>query len=542
MEGMPMAELTAAELEALVARRRVAMGIGPADPVEEELAKTTDADQTSILQQRIERAVRARPRAPSLKRPAKPELSVIDLIHRGHGGYVAFASKASGTWADLGCVRADLLRGLFGSDLLERELDVDSYFGLHGIFATGYHRPSSTLPQLAPTLRKAEHVRWLTTMHVDLDTYNVGMDAEDGVAAVLRAAREGIIPPPSMFSLAHGCWAWWLLRDEHSKGPVRAWPETVDRWASVQGRLHQRLASLGSDPAQIHRAVFSRVPGSMHSKTKRRVAWLGCFDDDLQPFVYTLEEMANAVGIEHAPLVIEQDQPVDDRPKDPSRIERGKRGYHGRWQRYMAVLDQLRRMRGGWRVGTRTKALWLVAQGCRARGWDTKRSLAEMTRHLDGMAQPSNDQLRPAVLRGILKGVGKPKAGGVRWQTVADLLDVSPEESVVISTARSRIPPARRHDQLPDLKPVPPAERQRRRQDTLKRLLAELADYAIPPARILREMLVAEGHDPASDRTLHKDLVAIGRPSPRRHKPRRPAPGTPLLEAPNGRPDRIEPT
>ena len=235
-----MAELTAAELEALVARRRAEQGIHPAGPVGEELAKTTDADQTSILQQRIERAVRARPRAPSLKRPAKPELSVIDLIHRGHGGYVAFGSKATGTWADLGCVRADLLRGLFGSDLLERELDVDSYFGAHGIFATGYHRPSSTLPQLAPTLRKAEHVRWLTTMHVDLDTYNVGMDAEDGVAAVLRAAREGIIPPPSMFSLAHGCWAWWLLRDEHSKGPVRAWPETVDRWASVQGRLHQR--------------------------------------------------------------------------------------------------------------------------------------------------------------------------------------------------------------------------------------------------------------------------------------------------------------
>lgn len=531
-----MAELTAADLEALVARRRAEQGIHPADPVGEELAKTTDADQTRILQQRIERAVRARPRAPSVKRPTRPELSVIDLIHRGHGGYVAFASKASGKWADLGCVRADLLRGLFGAEWLERELDVDAYFGLHGIFATGYHRPASTLPQLAPTLRKAEHVRWLTTMHVDLDTYNVGMDAEDGVAAVLRAAREGVIPPPSMFSLAHGCWAWWLLRDEHSKGPVRAWPETVDRWASVQGRLHQRLASLGSDPAQLHPAVHSRVPGSMHSKTKRRVAWLGCFDDEGKPFLYTLEEMANAVGIEHKPpLVIEHDQPTDDRPKDPSRIERGKRGYHGRWQRYMAVLDQLRRMRGGWRVGTRTKALWLVAQGCRARGWDTKRSLAEMTRHLDGMAQPSNDQLKPAALRGILKGVGKPKAGGVRWQTVADLLDVSPEESVVISTARSRIPPARRHDLLPEPKPVPPAERQRRRHDTLKRLLADLADHAIPPARILREMLVAEGHDPASDRTIHKDLVAIGRPSPRRHKPRRPAPGKPLLEAPKGR-------
>lgn len=271
----------------------------------------------------------------------------------------------------------------------------------------------------------------------------------------------------------------------------------------------------------------------MHSKAKRRVAWLGCFDDEGKPFLYTLEEMANAVGIEHQPpRIIEHDHRDDGRPKDPSRIERGKRGYHGRWERYLEVLDQLRRMRGGWRVGTRAKALSLVAHGCRARGWDTKRCLAEMTRHLDGMHQPARDQLKPTQLRGILKGMGKPKAGGVRWQTVADLLDVDPHESVVLSTARSRIPPARRHDHLPEPKPVPPAERQRRRQETLRRMLEPLADYAIPPARILREMLVAEGHDPASDRTLHKDLVAIGRPSPRRHKPKARDLQQPLLEAP----------
>lgn len=176
----------------------------------------------------------------------------------------------------------------------------------------------------------------------------------------------------------------------------------------------------------------------------------------------------------------------------------------------------------------------LVAHGCRARGWDTKRSLAEMHRHLDGMAQPSNDQLKPAQLKGILKAQTKPKAGGIRWQTVADLLDVSPEESAMLSTRRSTIPPARRHDQLPDPKPVPPAERQRRRQATLARLLEGVDDVAIPPARTLREMLVAEGHETASDRTLHKDLVAIGRPSPRRHKPKAASPRQRLLEAQNG--------
>lgn len=529
-DGMDAAD----ELEALVARRRAELGIDPAGRVDAELAKTADAKATKVLQRRVARAVRARAQGPVLKRPARPELSVVDLVHRGHDGYVSFTSKASGRWQDLGCVRADLLRGLFGAEWLERELDVDAYFGLHGLWRPGYYRHASTLPQLAPTRRKLRNVQWLTTMHVDLDTYNVGMDAEDGVAAVLRAAREGIIPPPSMFSLAHGCWAWWLLRDEHTKGPVRAWPKTIDRWASVQGRLHQRLAHLGSDATPLHAVTHTRVPGSMHGKTKRRVAWLGCFDDDGKPFLYTLEEMANAVGIDAAPPLVIDAPPADDRPKDPSRIELGKRGYHGRWERYLDVLDRLRRMRGGWRVGTRAKAMSLVAHGCRARGWDTKRSLAEMHRHLDGMAQPSNDQLKPAQLKGILKAQTKPKAGGIRWQTVADLLDVSPEESAVLSTRRSTIPPARRHDQLPDPKPVPPAERQRRRQATLARLLEGVDDVAIPPARTLREMLVAEGHETASDRTLHKDLVAIGRPSPRRHKPKAASPRQRLLEAQNG--------
>jgi len=521
--------MDAAELEALVASRRAELGI---DPVAAQRSRSADAESTKIIRRRVERAVRAHAQDPVLKRPARPELSVVDLVHRGHGGYVSFASKASGEWQDLGCIRADLLRGLFGAEWLERELDVDAYFGLHGLCRPNYYRPASTLPQLAPTRRKLQNVQWLTTMHVDLDTYNIGMDAEDGVAAVLRAAREGSIPPPSMFSLAHGCWAWWLLRDEHTKGPVRAWPKTVDRWASVQGQLHQRLAHLGSDAAQLHAVAHTRVPGSMHGKTKRRVAWLGCFDDEGKPFLYTLEEMANAVGIEAAPPLVIDAPPADDRPKDPSRIERGKRGYHGRWERYHDVLDQLRRMRGGWRVGTRHQALALVAHGCRARGWDTKRSLAEMRRHLDGMDQPSNDQLKPAQLAGILKTQTKPKSGGIRWQTVADLLDVSPEESAVISTRRSQIPPARRHDQLPAPKDVPPAERQRRRRAALARMLEGVADHAIPPARTLREMLVAEGHDTATDRTLHKDLEAIGRPSPRRHKPKPTRPRQTLLEAP----------
>lgn len=535
-----MSDPTVAQLKALVATKRAALGIddppapapgrkppagSPPPPVavERELAKTADAVATVALERRLQRAATVSG-AGSLRCPTGPDLSLVDLVHRGHDGYIPFTRKPNGSeWQDLGCVPASVLRGLFGAEWLMAELETDSYFSLHGMFRTGYYRHRTTLDGLEPSLRKARFVRWLTTCHVDLDLYNVGLEPEDGVAAVLKAARDGIVPPPSMFSLSRGCWAWWLLRDEQGSGPVRAWPGAVDRWSTIQGALHQRLAKLGSDGSALHAATCTRIPGSVSSKSRRRVAWMACFDDDDKPFVYTLDEMADALGVRAKTTLVIDYTPKHEHAKDPSRIERGKRGYHSRWLRFLSVLDQLRRMRGGWRIGTRSKALSLVALACRARGMDTVNALAELHRHLDGMEQPRNDPMRQSDLRRILKSATKPKAGGIRWQTVADLLDVSPEESAVLSTAKSRIPPARRHDLLPAVKPVPPAERQRRRQETLKRIVEPLADYAVPPAHVLREMLVAAGHDPASDRTILKDLVAIGKPSPRRHKPRPPA-------------------
>lgn len=537
-----MAEMGMEELMALVASRRAEQGIDippeppPAKPsaVERELAQTANAVATRRLESRLKRTLPEKRDASSVRVPAGPDLRVVDLVHRGHDGYIPFSRKTKGgAWQELGCVPAQVLRGLFGSDWLTSELETDAYFGLHGMFRTGYYRHRTTLAQLEPTLRKAQHVRWLTTAHVDLDLYNVGIDPEDGVATVLRAAREGIIPWPSMFSMSRGCWAWWLLRDDQGNGPVRAWPDAIDRWADIQGQLHKRLAGLGSDAAALHPATVTRIPGSVSRKTHRRVAWMPCFDDDGQPFVYTLSGLATALGMRPAqPTIIEHRPQADpDRPKDPARIELGRRGHPARWDRFLSVLDQLRRMRGGWRVGTRTKAVHLVAHGCRARGWDRSRCMEELRRHLDGMDQPAGDQLKDADLRRILKSTSRPRAGGVRWQTVADQLDISPEESAVLSTKTSRIPPARRHDQLPQMPAVPPEERQRRRRivvaEILNRYMAAREGmeerWLVPTTAVLRELLIEAGHEGASDKTLLKDLEALGHPSPRRHKPRQTA-------------------
>jgi hypothetical protein len=542
-----VAEISADELMALMASKRAAMGIilddnpppppppadKPARAVERELASTVNARASSRLEAQLKQTLSGERSVSTLTVPTGPDLRVIDLVHRGHDGYIPLARKDNaGEWQDLGCVPAKVLRGLFGAEWLTTELETDAYFSMHGMFRSGFYRHKTTLKLLEPSLRKARHVRWLTTCHVDLDLYNVGMDPEDGVATVLRAARDGIIPPPSMFSLSRGCWAWWLLRDDEGRGPVRAWPDNVDRWSTLQGTLHHRLAKLGSDPAALHQATVTRIPGSYSSKTRRRVAWMACFDDAGKPFVYTMRELADGLGITDRPrpaAVIEH-KPAD-RAKDAARVELGRRGYHSRWTRYLAVLDQLRRMRGGWRVGTRTKAIHLVAHACRARAWTTEVALAELSRHLEGMEQPAGDKMTTKDLRRILKSTSKPKAGGIRWQTVADHLDISPDESGILSTSTSSIPPARRFDQLPAVPVIPPEERLRRRRSLVAQLLAKYeegkehwnAQWRIPTTKDLREMLVAAGHEGASDKTLLKDMEALGKPSPRRHKPRKPA-------------------
>jgi len=532
------------ELLALVARKRAEQGIriedhadqpadGPPPSVERELARTANAVATRRLESRLKRTVSDQHTASSVRIPDGPDLRVVDLVHRGHDHYIPFSRKTkSGAWQELGCVPAHALRGLFGAEWLTSELETDAYFGLHGMYRVGQWRRRTTLDKLEPSCRKAHAVQWLTTCHVDLDLYNVGIDPEDGVAAVLRAARKGIIPPPSMFSLSRGCWALWLLRDEQGSGPVRAWPDTTSRWADIQGQLHRRLADLGSDAAALHPATVTRIPGSYSRKAQRRVAWMASYDDQRKPFVYTLAEMANALGIMPKATTVIDAPPADPgRPKDPARIELGKRGYPARWTRYLSVLDQLRRMRGGWRVGTRSKAMSLVAHGCRARGWDEKRCIEELSRHLDGMDQPTGDQLKAKDIRSILKSTARPRAGGIRWQTVADQLDITPDESAVISTKTSRIPPARRHDQLPQLPTVPPEERQRRRRSLVLDILKAYATdrehlderWRVPTTATLRELLIAQGHEGASDKTLLKDLEALGHPSPRRHKPRQAA-------------------
>ena len=462
------------------------------------------------------------PPSHALRVPVAPDLSVVDLVHRRHDGYVSFARRDGAAWSELGCMKASKMPTLFGDEAFDIAVDVDSYFSLHGMFAPALGK-KTTLGNLLPSLRKVKHVRWLTCCHVDLDSYNVGVDPEDGVAQILRAAREGIIPSPSMFSLSRGLWVLWLIHADDNSGPVNAWPETRRWWMAAQGELHKLTAKLGSDRAALHAATVTRIPGSYSTKARKRVAYMPCLDAAGKLIAYTLPELFNALGVT-PPNVVEAVPTINvtkasSTPKDPSRVERGKVGYTGRWNRFLDVIDQLRMGRGGWKVGHRSKAVFFIALALKAKGMTGRPARAAMERALLDMQQPPGDQLTLDAALKVLKGVGKPKRGGVNWQTVADDLGITPEEAAIISTRSSLIPPARRFDQLPAAATIPPQEMTSRRRDAVKGIVERLG--FVPPTSQLRELLLAEGHEPAAATTLGRDLDAVGHPSPRK-KPRAP--------------------
>ena len=516
-----------AQLLQLVASKRASLGIArdvdPPPPPPSSLASSRGV-RVALPPAMNEEALE--PPSDAFRVPVSPDLGVVDLVHRRHDGYVSFTrrDRDGAAWSELGCMQASKMPTLFGDEAFDTAVDVDSFFSLHGMFASGRFKRRTTLDSLLPSLRQAKHVRWLTCCHVDLDSYNVGVDPEDGVAAILRAAREGIIPSPSLFSLSRGLWVLWLIRDDDNPGPVNAWPEARRLWMAAQGELHNRTAKLGSDRAALHPATVTRIPGSYSSKARKRVSYMPCLDAAGNVIAYTLPELFNALGVT-PPNVVDVVPTINvtkasSTPKDPSRVERGKVGYTGRWNRFLMVLDQLRTMRGGWKVGHRSKAVFFIALAVKAKGMTGRPARVAMERALEGMQQPPGDQLTLDAALKVLKASRKPKKGGSNWQTVADDLDISPEEAAIISTRSSPIPPARRFDQLPAAATIPPQEITGRRRDAVKGIVERLG--FVPPTSQLRELLLAEGHAPAAPATLLNDLVSIGHPSPRKKKPRAP--------------------
>lgn len=464
------------------------------------------------------------PEPPALRQPRGPSTVVMDMLHRGMSdSYVPFSRKVGGEWQAVGSVPAHQLRGLFKDSVVADALATDSYFGLHGMYRAGSYRTKHTLPQLLPSVRNVDSVRYLTCCHVDLDAYNHGLDVHGAYAAVMRLVDAGIVPPPSVFLLSRGVWAMWHLHDKlNPREPLRTYPDSVlRRWTKLQKALHTACAAIGSDALTLHCATVTRIPGSVNSKNGRRVGYMIPADTHGKSFSYTLDDLEAFlrphVVVEHVPAQRAELEP----PKNPTLSRRALKGWHGRWHRLNSVLAQLRDMRGGWKVGTRNAAIHYVALTLRALRAEPRKAQQTFSQHLELMEQPSGDKLTLNDCLRVLKGTKKPRHGGPCHQTIADALAVTLEEAALLSAdSKKPFPPATCHGGAAAVTTPTLSKRDAaaRRVAAVREVCDKLTGNGIAPTGTdVRAHLAAMGLHPALA-TVLADMRRIGCPSRQTHR------------------------
>jgi len=451
----------------------------------------------------------------------QPDYRPIHLLHRGNDGFISFHRKSGDGFENLFSMKANELQGYFPQ--LLPTLDEDAYFSVNAMFrankgsAVASKEYGIRLPQAH---RDGESLRWLTSCFADIDCHKLGIDVAAAVAAVIRAQDAGKIPPASMLTRSgRGLWVWWILHDDKNpNSPVRAYDDRVRLWCNVQRAITDLFAAVGADAGSRDSARITRVPGSVNSKAGVRVDYWLQAGKDGKPFAYTLPQLATAFNVQ----LPERNAAVMTVAKLLS--EKGRKGQRGRWLVARKNFENLWERRGKFSEGTRNNAVFVYATILRSQlldegdVWEACHRLFEDLEQ--GREKYTLKDLAEAMKGG--KGYGRRgRFGGIRNQTISDLLEVTPDESSFLRNW----PPAKRFQtattdtETPNLSM---AEQRVRRQKVLQSILAKHG--SVPPQRDLVAMLAAEGISTVP-RTVAKDLDALGieRPRPPKRKRRKSA-------------------
>jgi hypothetical protein len=440
--------------------------------------------------------------APFIK-PTEPDPWPINLLHRGHNGYISF-SRNHNQWQNLFSVRADELETLF-PQFIQPHVDLDSYYSVNGYWRGG-RTASQVEPSLRGAYRKAEGLRWLTSCFADLDVGRLGgVSVGTAFGAVIDMQQRGIIPPVSLVTLSgRGLWVYWILRSEDGGGPVRAWPENTGTYRRIQRELTRMFEGLEPDYGARDPSRVTRVPGSVNSKAAVRVSYWPQFNEQGQPYVYTLNDLAALVGVRPVKMT-----PTLAKAVDPRRRELGIRGHAALHRNRLAKLISLVQMRNPVKEGCRNRFALLLAfhmHRCRMDEAEIRTTLEQF----------GNRACSPPLTDSEISEAFEKRRNRWKFQdaTIADWLRITAAESAEVG-----FPPMGAHSKEDDA----PANRAEMRQNR-RRVLRSWVESArtFPTLMDLRERLDEVGL-PAATKTIRDDLIALGLINPRRRTGKRTA-------------------
>lgn len=440
--------------------------------------------------------------APKFTEPLAPDAAPITELHRGNDGFVVFQRRsATGQFESLFSVRASELPELF-PEFIAPHVEEESFYGINAVWLhPGETRlRSRTERRFAPAKWGASRLRYLTACYIDLDCYKLGITVGQCIGACIDAQERRAFPPASIITRSGaGVWLFWLLREDDGNGPVRAWPERSGTYRRIQRALHQEFSRLGADGKALDPARITRVPGSLHRKSGRRVAYWLQLDADGKPFSYRLDELAVSLGVRPTRYTPEVRKAVN-----PVFRERGQRGWDALNRSRLRKLLELFGMRGKIKEGCRNHAALLLA--CflhRARVPDD-----ELRSNVQRFGREQCDP--PLSEAEIADAITKRKEFRFADFTIGEWLGITPEESASIgwpaSGTRSLADDATLRNR---------SERCSVRRELVRRCIAE-SGGSVPPLRYLREWLEERMGTAPSTHTLTVDLASLGVENPRR--------------------------
>jgi hypothetical protein len=361
--------------------------------------------------------------------PEAPTADPIMMIHRNHNGFITFHTKDDdGTFENLFAVPANELSTYFPGFL--PDLDQNSFYSVNGYYK-GIGK-SKLHPDLPLPWRRGNALRWLTSCFADLDIYKAGLTFGQALGMAIDAQDDGIIPPASMFTRSgRGLWLFWILRNEDERypigGPVRAWGESTNAYYCIQQALASRLIHLEVDVGSSDASRITRIPGSMHTLAKRRVAHMIPLDESGKGYTYSIHELCDFLKIK--PFKI---YPAVRKLIDPETRLKKLNGFLGRWKLSIDQFTRLEAIRGGFREGMRFYACRLYA-GMLHSIDIPKREIIEAVAQIAGHCR-SADGSAPSPLPKVdymdaVKAGRLRKLTRFRNQRIADILGINRNEA-----------------------------------------------------------------------------------------------------------------
>lgn len=422
-----------------------------------------------------------------------PDLSFVQVIHRGHHGFVSFHRKRGEELEDLCSLPVCQLCNA-PARLLD-ELTADAFFSINTFSRPGFGGKRS-LFGLPPARRRAADLLYLNCCFADLDCYNVSRDSSHTIEKLLHLETSGALPPISVIVRSgRGVWPMWLLRDGcDGHSPPRADSRARGIYVAIQTALGCQLAPLGADAAARDPARITRIPSSLNSRSNERVSYELRRREDGTLRLYTLQELQRyferSVDL----------SPARSRSMDPMLSAKRRAARQVLLQSRVERLLCLHELRGGFRQGTRNNALFLYAQFLQ----DLKVAPKERETRLAWLVQTCVPSLSNAELRATTWSTSRY----FKWksQTISDRLQITPGESIALFDRVGKTwPPAQSFVEPPQLVPL----RGRGASEARRRLIKQLIGTGSPPTcRQMQALLAREGLT-VSHMTIHRDYVTL---------------------------------